>query len=141
LQFRVVCISGQYIYSPIHTPCIVTHTNRDSIILVKFLSVPRSFSVFVIFIAADPCVVCVYAEINSEKFCLPGYNTMDSVECHLMFRSNMCVSSGSKNKPSNKPGESTLQTARQNEFMPCHAWCRTSNLYSCRGTRGAGPAN
>jgi predicted nucleic acid-binding Zn ribbon protein len=40
------------------------------------------FVIFVILSVEEPCVVCMYAEINDEQFCLPGCNAVYSVESH-----------------------------------------------------------
>jgi hypothetical protein len=57
----------------------------------------------------EPCVVGVHAGIGGGEFCLPGYNSVDSVEREQTFRWNMSASHArSKNKSRKKPARKEL---------------------------------
>jgi hypothetical protein len=45
----------------------------------------------------------MFVPLVSEEFYILGYNAVQAVGSPSMFRRNMSLSSGSKNKPSKKP--------------------------------------
>jgi hypothetical protein len=57
----------------------------------------------------EPCVVGVHAVNNNGEFCLPGYNSVYSVEREPTFRWNTSASyAESKNKSRKKPARKQL---------------------------------